>query len=283
MNSLVTFNTEEFDVMQRFAKAMVASGYFTDAKDIAQAFVKIQAGKELGLPPFASMTGIYVIQGKPVLGANVLATLVKNDPRYDYRIKQADDTACVLEWYEGGAKVGEAGFTMKEAQTAGLTNKDNWKKYASDMLFARAISRGSRRFAPGIFGGAPVYTPDELGADVDEDGNVVNGSFTVRDDFNQTNPAADNDFNQDVPKVSPTPKKPTKTATVTAEQQKPSEAQMKQLHAAGSAFYGDEWDTQRPKIVKYVSEGRVTSSKLLTLAEWQKAIDGINAKADAAA
>lgn len=71
--------------------------------------------------------------------------------------------------------------------------------------------------------------------------------------------------------------------TVTPAQQKPSEDQMKALHAAGSAFYGDAWDEQRGKIVKYVSEGRITSSKHLTLDEWQKAIDGIKAKADAAA
>jgi hypothetical protein len=54
-----------------------------------------------------------------------------------------------------------------------LTSKDNWKKYPSDMLFARAISRGARRYAPGIFGGSPIYTPDELGADIDEDGNMI--------------------------------------------------------------------------------------------------------------
>ena len=65
------------------------------------------------------------------------------------------------------------------AQAAGLTGKDNWKKYPSDMLFARAISRGARRFAPGIFGGSPVYTPDEMGADVDEEGNVIVESTMV--------------------------------------------------------------------------------------------------------
>jgi hypothetical protein len=135
------------------------------------------AGAELGLPPFAAMSGIHVIQGKPTLGSNVIATLVKNDPRYDYRVKQADDKACYLTWYEDGDNVGEAGFTIQEAQAANLTGKDNWKKYTSDMLFARAISRGARRFAPGIFGGSPVYTPDEMGVDTDEEGFIqVDGS-----------------------------------------------------------------------------------------------------------
>lgn len=178
---------ENFDNLQRAAIALQQSGYFKDAATKAQAITKVMAGSELGLPPFASMTGIHIIQGKPVLGSNVIATLVKNDPRYDYRIKQADDHACILTWFEDGRQVGEAGFTIKEAQDAGLTGKDNWKKYTSDMLFARAISRGARRFAPGIFGGSPVYTPDEMGADTDEDGYIDAESITI------TNPDPDPD------------------------------------------------------------------------------------------
>jgi len=176
-NALTVY--DQFDELQRAAIALQESGYFSDVKSKAQAIVKVMAGAELGLPPFASMTGIHIIQGKPVLGANVMATLVKNDPRYDYHIKKADDTICELTWFENGQQVGVSSFTMKEAQAAGLVGKDNWKKYPSDMLFARAISRGARRFAPGIFGGSPVYTPDEMGAEVDEDGNVIVDSVAV--------------------------------------------------------------------------------------------------------
>jgi hypothetical protein len=190
---MVQYDRSEFEVMQRMAKAMVESNYFNDAKSVAQAIVKMQAGKELGIPAFAAMSGIHIIQNKPVLGSNVIATLVKNDPRYDYRIKQADDKACILTWYEDGNKVGEAGFTIQEAKDAGLAHKDNWKKYTSDMLFARAISRGARRFAPGIFGGAPVYTPDEMGVDTDEDGYIDGTSITIEEPETVTVEAPDDD------------------------------------------------------------------------------------------
>jgi len=162
----------EFETMQRMSIALYKSGYFGDVKSEAQAIVKVMAGAELGLPPFASMSGIHIIQGKPVLGANVIATLVKNDPRYDYQVTTATDENCTIEWYEDGQASGFSSFTFDEAKRANLTGKDNWKKYPSDMLFARAISRGARRFAPGIFGGAPVYTPDEMGRDTDPDGYV---------------------------------------------------------------------------------------------------------------
>lgn len=163
---------ENINNIQSAALALHKSGFFSDVKSEAQAIVKVMAGAELGLPPFASMSGIHIVQGKPVLGANVIATLVKNDPRYDYRIKVSTDKECILTWYEHGKPVGESSFTWAEAQNAGLTGKDNWKKYASDMLFARTLTRGARRFAPGIFGGAPIYTPEEIGVDTDEEGYI---------------------------------------------------------------------------------------------------------------
>ncbi len=168
---------ERMNELSTAATALHASGFFSDVKTQAQAMVKVMAGAEIGLPPFASMSGIHIVQGKPVLGANLIATLVKNDPRYDYRVKTADNKTCVLTWYEGGRAVGESSFTWDEATAAGLTGKDNWKKYTSDMLFARALTRGARRYAPGIFGGAPIYTPDEMGVDTDEDGHIVQGEI----------------------------------------------------------------------------------------------------------
>jgi len=208
---------DQFDELQRAAIALKESGYFKDVTSKAQAIVKVMAGAELGLPPFASMTGIHIIQGKPVLGANVLATLVKNDPRYDYQVKTATNEVCELEWFDNGAnvgtgrKIGTSSFTMAEAKAAGLTGKDNWKKYPSDMLFARAISRGARRFAPGIFGGSPVYTPDEMGAEVDENGAMVVDSVMIDADpeDNGTEPRdeatikAELGYEQTEPELSP--------------------------------------------------------------------------------
>ncbi len=172
-NSLAIY--EQMTSIQTAAQALYASGFFKDVTSQAQAMVKVMAGAEIGLPAFASMSGIHIVQGKPVIGSNLIATLIKNDPRYDYRVKVADSKQCILTWYEGGQLVGESSFTMDEANAAGLTGKPTWKAYASDMLFARALTRGARRYAPGIFGGAPIYTPEEMGVDTDEDGQIVQG------------------------------------------------------------------------------------------------------------
>jgi hypothetical protein len=190
---------KDFDGLQRAALALYKSGYFEDAKSEAQAIVKVMAGAEVGIPPFASMAGINIIQGKPAFGSNLIATLVENDPRYSYKVIRADDEACILEWYKGNEKQGESTFTMEEARKVKqwnskknafepLANKFNWQNWPSDMLFARALTRGQKRYAAGIAGGAPLYTPEELGAEVDEDGNVIDGTYSVPEQVEQPEP-----------------------------------------------------------------------------------------------
>jgi hypothetical protein len=175
MNTAIV-TADEFDTIQRVAKAMVASGYFQDARDVAQAAIKIMAGSEMGLPPFAAMTNIHIIQGRPALGANLIATLIKNDPRYDYRVTDLTDEACSITFYEQGQQVGVSRFTTADAKKAATKNMD---KFPRNMLFARAISNGARWYTPGIFGGTAVYTPEELGAAVDEEGYILPGELVV--------------------------------------------------------------------------------------------------------
>jgi len=169
---------QSFDDVERAARAMAASKFFPDSKEAAQAIVKVLAGRELGFGAFASMTGVSVIQGKPVVGANLTAAAIKQTGKYNYRVTEHTDQKCSIDFYELQTKVGTSTFTMDDAKAAGLTNKDNWKKYPRNMLFARAISNGQKWFAPDVYNGVTVYTPDELGANVDEDGNIIEGKVS---------------------------------------------------------------------------------------------------------
>ncbi len=175
MNEIVKSQNviQSMDDVERAAKAMSASGFFPDSKSAAQAIVKVLAGRELGFGAFASMTGVAVIQGKPVVGANLTAAAIKQTGKYNYRVTEHTEQVCRIKFFEGGQEVGVSSFTMDDARAAGLTNKDNWKKYPRNMLFARAISNGQKWYAPDVYNGVTVYTPDELGANVDEEGNIV--------------------------------------------------------------------------------------------------------------
>lgn len=177
MNEITTtHNTgiiRSFDDAAKAAQAMSASGFFSDTRSAQQAIVKIMAGMELGFGPFASMTGVAIIQGKPAIGANLQAAAIKRTGKYNYRVVEMSDTVVELMFLEAGKEIGKSRFTMQDAQAAGLNGKDNWKKFPRNMLFARAISNGVRWYAPDIFNGATVYTPDELGASEDADGNII--------------------------------------------------------------------------------------------------------------
>jgi hypothetical protein len=145
------------------ARAFAASGYFADTKEAAQAIVKIQAGRELGVPPIAAMTGIHIVKQKIVIGATVLAGLIRRSGRYDYQILEHTDEACTVRFFRDGAPAGDSRFTLEDAKAAQLLKADgNWEKHPRNMLFARALSNGQKWYAPDITT-APLYTPGELG------------------------------------------------------------------------------------------------------------------------
>ena len=170
---------KSYSDVESVAKAMVASGFFNDATKISQAIVKIMAGAEIGIGPFGSMNGIHIIQGKPAFGANVMASKVKSSGRYNYRVTEMSDTNCTIEFteYFNGAwqNSGVSSFSLADAKKAGTKNLD---KFPRNMLFARAMSNGVRWYCPDVMNGSVVYTPEELGAEVDEDGNVIDGIVT---------------------------------------------------------------------------------------------------------
>src|SRR5690554_5026833 len=107
------------DDLARLSGMLAQSGFFADAREAAQAGVKVLAGLEMGFGAFASMTGIHIIEGKPSIGANLMAAAVKRHPKYDYRVKTHTDTECVLSFYEDGEHVGDSSFTIEDAKRAG--------------------------------------------------------------------------------------------------------------------------------------------------------------------
>lgn len=163
---------KSIDDLARVADLLAKSGYFTDARDAAQAGVKVLAGMEMGIGAFSAMAGIHVIKGKPSVGAGLMAAAVKRSAKYDYRVRKHTSTECVIEFFELGEACGVSEFTMDDAKAAGLVNNDNWKRAPKNMLFARALSNGVRWYCPDVFD-VSTYVPEELGAEVDDEGNML--------------------------------------------------------------------------------------------------------------
>ena len=181
-NDIVKASEVNVDELYRVGKMLAISGYF-DAKGnsdtaIAQICTKILAGREMGYQPFASVQGIHIIQGRPAVSANLMSAAVKAHPMYDYRVRQMDDKVCSIEFFQrNGDKwesLGTSTFTAEDARKAQTKNMD---KFPRNMLFARAMSNGVRWFVPDCFNGNTVYVPEELGATVDGDGNVIDVDY----------------------------------------------------------------------------------------------------------
>jgi hypothetical protein len=157
----------------QLGEMLARSGYFTDARDAAQCVVKVLAGKELGFGPVASMTGVYIVKGKVSLSANLMAAAVRRSGRYTFKVNTLTPTACEIEFFEiiAGKResLGVSAFTLADAQKAGTQNLD---KFPRNMLYARAMSNGVKWFTPDVTGG-PVYTPEEMGERVNEDGEII--------------------------------------------------------------------------------------------------------------
>ncbi len=153
------------DDLGRLSSMLARSGYFPDAKAVEQAGVKILAALELGIPVLAGMNNIHLIQGKPTVGANIIAALIKKSIKYNYKVKELTSKICRLEFFEDSQSQGFYEFTEDDAQAAGLLGKDIWKKFRKNMLFSRAISNGGRLYCPDILLGGSLYTPEEFNDD----------------------------------------------------------------------------------------------------------------------
>jgi len=140
------------------AEVFVQSGMFPDLKTQCQAVVKIIAGREYGLTPLQSITELYMVNGKVTMSAKLIAAAIKKSGKYDYHIDIMDNETCTISFYQDKEKIGESTFTIKDAAKAGIVNKDVWKNYPKQMLFARAVSIGGRSFCPDVI---TAYTPEE--------------------------------------------------------------------------------------------------------------------------
>jgi hypothetical protein len=179
-NELARTDSAELSYQEilQLGKVFYASGLFSDLKSEAQAIVKILAGKENGIAPFAAINGIHIIQNKPSFGAGIMAAKVKGSARYDYRVNEHSDTRCSIDYFEridGKLQLlGNSTFTIEDARKA---QTQNLNKFPRNMLFARAMSNGVKWYVPDVFTTA-VYTPEEMGATVDGEGNVVHNDET---------------------------------------------------------------------------------------------------------
>ena len=168
-SSTLSLQVSSVDDLARLARVFAASGLFGRAGNqetqVAECAIRLMAGMEAGFSPFASATGVHIINGRPAFSANLLAQSVRRHPDYDYRVLEKTAQLCRIRFLSRGEVLGEELFTIEMAERAGLLKNPTWRSYPEAMLFSRALTAGMRTHCPDALGGHPAYTPEELGGD----------------------------------------------------------------------------------------------------------------------
>lgn len=158
----------------QYAQAMAQSSLLPRQyqKQPANLLFALEYADALGVSPIHAITSIHVIEGKPSASADLIASLVR---KAGHKLRVTGDaTTCtaILIRQDDPDFEFTATWTMAQATKANLTGKSVWKQYPSAMLRARAITEVCRMGAPDALYGV-IYTPEELGANVDADGSPV--------------------------------------------------------------------------------------------------------------
>jgi hypothetical protein len=175
---------------KEYASALAAAGElvpsgFRDkngAANPAKLLLAFETGSMLGLHPLAALQGVHVIDGKPTISAQLMSGVVRSK---GHRLRVTSKgsiedntyevTATLIRRDDPGAPF-TATWNIDRARRAELFGKGNWRKYPENMITARAISEVCRMGASDALSGV-VYTPEELGAAVDADGEVIDGEI----------------------------------------------------------------------------------------------------------
>jgi hypothetical protein len=174
---------------------ILKSQYFKDVRSVSQAAVRIRLGRALGLDEASAMMGLFInMQGKLSMSANLMARCIKTKlnakglRQYKYKILEHTAQKCAIQvweridddWEECGPP--EVSTIEQFKFLAVGPNKSNWINYPKNMLFARCISNIAKFHCADVFGGSPVYLPDEIpnsGLEVDGETLEVKSSPTV--------------------------------------------------------------------------------------------------------
>ncbi len=164
----------EWNMMRDQAAVLVKTGFLPKAITTPeQALAIALTGRELGLPMMQAMRGINVIQGVPTLKPELmLALCIQRIPGFTFKWGECDEKhATFICSRPGLSEAYVSVFTLADAQAAKLTGKDNWQNYAKNMLRCRALGNGLHATCPDVLVG--LYTPEEMGATVNADGEVI--------------------------------------------------------------------------------------------------------------
>ena len=170
-----------FDLIMRQSEILAQStiipaAYRRKGADIVAAGL---AGRTYGWDVMTSMRQFHVIEGTASLRPESMLGLVRQ-AGHSVTVEIHPDGAVAHGTRADTGAAHSASFTMDDAGAAGLADKRNWKQYRDAMLTWRAVAKLCRVLFPDVVLGAG-YVPEELGADVTAEGELVEAEVVGND------------------------------------------------------------------------------------------------------
>ncbi|MHB8995777.1 MAG: recombinase family protein [Armatimonadota bacterium] len=167
-------SAHEIETMRDFAKYLISARLVPESMDKPEKILlALEAGRELGLGPMATIQNSYIINGRVTFMVNVLMSLIYRSGKLKkMRITEGEGFCEVYMARRDTDVEYTARWDERQAKEAGLMGKGTWGKFKVDMLKSRAITRCARAVFNDVVNG--IYAPDELGAELayDADGEA---------------------------------------------------------------------------------------------------------------
>ena len=160
--------------MREQADVLVQSNLLPSSVNTPEkALAIILKGRELGIPAWAALTTIHVIDGVPTASPQLMVALIQRSGELADMTVDGDDESCAVTMQREGQQPHTEVFTMDDAVRQDLAQRKNWVKMPTVMLKWRAIAACARVVFPDVILG--MYTPEEIapGADVNEEGALL--------------------------------------------------------------------------------------------------------------
>ncbi len=176
---------EQMQLAQYYAPSSLLPGHLRNKPE--NVFVILSGARALNVPGFWALQSMFVVDGKLSMSADLMRALVLRAGHKVRTIENPRERSATVTIIRNDDPDFEFSYTfsMEDAKTAELLGKANWKKYPRPMLVARATSAAVRTHCSDVLFGV-IYTPEELGAEVNEDGAIIDGEV---DDGNSETPS----------------------------------------------------------------------------------------------
>lgn len=149
-----------FQEMMQMGEQLVRTGFLpAHLRTGAQVAAVILTGRELGMEPMRAVRSLSLVKGKVVESADSQLARFKADGGRA-QFKTLTDTEAVLYLKHPNGDEHVETFTMTDANKAGLSSNDTYRKFPKAMLRSRVITAGLK--SVGWEGAIGNYDPEEL-------------------------------------------------------------------------------------------------------------------------